>query len=97
MLKRMLFILPLVLGSLPVVVGSAWVAAYVLNWKFPNVFEPSTALSASETMNFIGFVLMGFVVWPIAGVIATLPLLKLYEVRKLARRRRQVALRAAHA
>lgn len=97
MLKRMLFILPVILGSLPVVVGSAWIAAFVLGWKFPNIFEPAMALSASETMNFIGFVIMGYVVWPVVGIIATLPLLKLYEMRKLARRRKLVALHAAHA
>jgi hypothetical protein len=95
MLKRMLFILPLVLGSLPVVIGSAWIAALVLGWTFPNIFEPSDAANTSENMNFIGFVFMGFVVWPIVAVIATLPLLKLYEVRKLARRRELVAQRTA--
>jgi hypothetical protein len=96
MFKRMLFILPLVLGSLPVVIGSAWIAAFVFGWKFPTILEPSTALSASETMNFIGFLLISFVVWPIMGMLATLPLLKLHEVRKLARRRRLVALSVAH-
>ncbi|WP_338924142.1 hypothetical protein V0M98_38655 (plasmid) [Pseudomonas silesiensis] len=97
MLKRMLFILPVVLGSLPVVIGSAWIAAFWLGWKCPNIFELSVALNSSETMNFMGFVFMGFVAWPIVGVIATLPLLKLYEVRKLARRKKLVAMRAAQA
>ena len=89
MLKRMLNILPLVIGSLPVVLGSAWYAAFKLAWQFPNILQPSVTVSPS--MNFVGFVLIGFLAWPIAGVMVTLPLLKLYDVRKLARRRKLVS------
>lgn len=92
MLKRMMKIVPLVMGSLPVVAGAAAYLAYGLHWKFPNVLHPSIPLSENQSM--AGFLLLGFVFWPVVGVVMTLPLMKLYSIRKLARRRKLVSARA---
>lgn len=92
MIRRMLKIVPLVVGSLPVVAGAAGYAAYGLDLKLPNILEPSVALSANQSM--VGFLLLGFLFWPAVGFALTLPLLKLYDIRKLARRRKLVAARA---
>lgn len=93
MLKRMLTIVPLVFGSLPFMVGSAWLAAFQLGWTFPNIFHPSVTLTANQS--FVGFLLTSFVVWPVVGVVATLFLIALYDKRKKLRRRKLVALNAS--
>ncbi|MNO10433.1 hypothetical protein D3C81_2343010 [compost metagenome] len=41
-----------------------------------------------------GFLLAGFVFWPVVGMVLTLPLMKLYTIRKLARRRKLVSARS---
>ncbi|WP_408601445.1 hypothetical protein [Pseudomonas sp. PLMAX] len=92
MLKRMMKIVPLVFGSLPVVAGAAAYATYGLDLKFPNILHPSVMLDADQSM--AAFLVLGFVFWPVVGVVLTLPLMKLYTIRKLARRRKLVSARS---
>jgi hypothetical protein len=92
MLKRMMKIVPLVFGSLPVVAGAAGYAAFGLDWRFPNILHPSQMLTQYQSM--WGFLLAGFVFWPVVGMVLTLPLMKLYTIRKLARRRKLVSARS---